>query len=100
VDDVRPISGDLRSRITGIFDREVRQLVADIEPSGLVDWLEALRDEVVSQLGTTPEWCSCSSSCENVSDGRRCALARQLDVSADMGGSGAVTPPADTENQP
>lgn len=37
-------------RVRAIFDREVLKMEANMKPSPMVEWLERLRDEVLSVL--------------------------------------------------
>lgn len=40
----------LSARVRAIFDREIADAVANIEPSPFVDWLTRLRDEVLEEV--------------------------------------------------
>lgn len=41
---------DLEMRVKAVFDRELAQMERDVEPSGLIEWLGDLRDEIVREV--------------------------------------------------
>lgn len=38
------------ARVAALFDEEIEQMMADCQPSAMVDWLESLRARVLAEI--------------------------------------------------